>query len=76
VISREASFDEQFLDVPIGKRVYKTWYLFGPLHGSTAAGIAHLFEQVRLADGVWLADRIEIKANAKILFVRTTQCTS
>ena len=35
-----------------------------------------MFEQVRLADGVWLADRIEIKANAKILFVRTTQCTS
>jgi hypothetical protein len=29
-----------------------------------------VFEQARLADGVWLPDRIEIKANAKILFVK------
>jgi hypothetical protein len=29
-----------------------------------------LFEQVRLADGVWLPARIEIKANAKILFIK------
>ena len=28
------------------------------------------FEQTRLADGVWLPDRIDIKANAKILFVK------
>ena len=28
------------------------------------------FEQVRLADGIWLPARIEIKANAKILFVK------
>ena len=30
-----------------------------------------MFEQVRLADGVWLPARIEIKANAKILFVKS-----
>jgi hypothetical protein len=29
-----------------------------------------VFEQVRLADGIWLPALIEIKANAKILFVK------
>jgi hypothetical protein len=48
-------------------------FLNGFVLGESAAGDAHPIRTTRIAEGTWLPKRIEIKAEAKIIFLQNYQ---